>query len=92
MKLIGRHILVQFKRKHADIRSQVDAWEAEVEEAEWATFHDLRRRYASASSVPGGKVVFNLKGNKYRLRARINYQYGIVSVDHAGTHEEYLKW
>jgi mRNA interferase HigB len=92
MKLIGRHILVQFKLKHADVRSQVDAWEAEVKDAEWTTFHDIRRRYASASSIPAGRVIFNLKGNKYRLRVMVNYPNRIVKVDRAGTHEEYLKW
>jgi mRNA interferase HigB len=92
MKLIGRPILADFKQRHADVRSQVDAWEAEGEEAEWATFHELRSRYASASMVPGDKVVFNLKGNKYRLRVVISYPNRIVKVDRVGTHEECLKW
>mgnify|MGYP003644015526 CR=1 len=92
MKLVGRDILVQFKLKHADVRSQVDAWEAEVKAVNWVSFHDLRERYSSASSVPDGKVVFNLKGNKYRLRVRVDYQNGIVKIDRAGTHEEYSKW
>jgi mRNA interferase HigB len=92
MKLIGRDKLAEFKRKHSDARSQVEAWTAEVEEAQWGSFHDVKRRYASASSLPDGKVVFNLKGNRYRLRAQVNYKLGIVKVDRVGTHEEYDRW
>jgi mRNA interferase HigB len=92
MKLIGRDVLAQFRQKHSDVRSRVDAWIAEVENVAWSSFHDIKQRYASASSIPGGKVVFNLKGNKYRLRVQINYQYGVVKVDRAGTHNEYMNW
>ena len=92
MKLIGRDVLAHFRQKHSDVRPQVDAWIVEVEEAKWTSFHDIRKRYASASAIPDSKVVFNLKGNKYRVRAQVNYQYGIVKVDRAGTHKEYMKW
>lgn len=92
MKLIGRDKLTHFKQKHGDVRSQVDAWEAEVKLARWSSFHDVRKKYGSASYVPEGMVVFNLKGNKYRLRVIVNYAFGIVVVDRIGTHDEYMDW
>lgn len=92
MKVVGTHILEDFKRKHADVRSQVDAWLAEVKEAEWKTPNDIKARYQSASFLADRKVIFNLKGPKYRLAVQISYKNGVVYIERAGTHEEYMRW
>ncbi|MEN6521906.1 MAG: type II toxin-antitoxin system HigB family toxin [Armatimonadota bacterium] len=92
MTIIGRKTLDIFKRQHADACSQIDAWEAEVKNAHWSTPHELKQRYPSASILPDNKVVFNIKGNKYRLLVRINYKNQILMVYEAGTHDEYMKW
>ena len=67
MKIAGREILEDFKKKHADAREQLDAWLAEVEEANWASPNDLKARYASASFVGDRRVVFNIKGKQLSL-------------------------
>ncbi len=92
MIIVGRPILEELKRKHADVQSQVDAWEAEVSIAQWGTPHDLKRRYPSASILAENRVIFNLKGDKYRLRVMVSYKSKIVYVEKAGTHKEYEKW
>jgi mRNA interferase HigB len=92
MKIIGRKILQDFKEKHADVRSQVDAWEAEVNMANWNNFSDIKKRYANASFLPDRHVVFNLKGNRYRLLVQISYNNQIVFIKKVGTHDEYSKW
>jgi len=92
MKIIGRKILHDFKEKHADVRSQIDAWEAEADAATWNSPLDIKRRYASASFLPDHYVVFNLKGNRYRLLVQVSYNNQIVLVKKVGTHDEYLKW
>lgn len=92
MKIIGKGVLNDFKRKHTDASSQVDSWENEVEDADWKIPLDIKRRYASASILQGNQVVFNLKGNKYRLLTKVNYKNRIVLVKKAGTHEEYDNW
>ena len=92
MKLIGKEKLYDFKMKHSDARSQIDAWETEVETGEWNTSHDIKHRYAHASFLPNNFVVFNIKGNRYRLLVHISYKNKIVLVKKAGTHQEYLKW
>ena len=92
MKIVGIKILHEFKEKHADIRSQIDAWEAEADAAMWNNSSDIKRRYASASFLADNQVVFNLKGNSYRLLVKVNYNNQIILIKKVGTHDEYLKW
>ncbi len=92
MKLLGMKVLEEFRLNHADIRDQLDAWIAEVFEAEWKTPQDIKDRYARASFLAGNCVVFNLKGNSYRLDVKVNYKNQIVLVRRIGTHKEYDTW
>lgn len=92
MKLLGKKLLNDFKQKHADVRSQIESWEAEVKEAKWDTTYELKRRYPKASLLRNQQVVFNLCGNKYRLLTLVNYKNGIVLVKKVGTHKEYNNW
>jgi len=92
MELIGRPILHDFKQKHADAKSQIESWEAEVEEAKWATPHELKQRYPKAS-LPGNRLaIFDICKNKYRLLVKVNYKNGIVLVLKVGGHKEYDRW
>jgi mRNA interferase HigB len=92
MKMLGKGVLDEFKKKHTDAISQVDSWEQEVEVAEWKTPLDIKQRYVSASILEDNNVIFNIKGNKYRILTKVNYKNRIVLVKRAGTHEEYNKW
>lgn len=92
MRIVGRQILDDFKQRHADARSQVDAWVAEVEDAEWDSPNDIKARFASASFLPNNRVVFNLKGNSYRLDVKVTYKTKVVLIKRIGTHAEYDKW
>jgi len=92
MKRVGRNSLDSFARKHADVRGQIDAWLCEIEEAEWETPNDIKRRYANASFLADNRVIFNLKGNKYRLDTKISFKNQVVLIVRIGTHEEYSTW
>ncbi len=92
MKLIGQQILENFKQKHADAKKHMEAWECEANDAHWDTPSAVKNRYPKASILPEDEVVFNIRGNKYRLRVRINYKNYIVLVKNVGTHDEYMKW
>jgi mRNA interferase HigB len=92
MKVAGRIHLEEFTRQYSDVRSQVDAWLCEVEEAEWKTPADIKARYAHASFMSDNRVVFNLKGNKYRLDTKISYKNQVVLIVRIGTHKEYDDW
>ena len=92
MKLLNKKLLDDFKQKHADARSQIESWEAEVKEAEWNTPHDLKRRYPKAK-FPGNKqAIFDICRNKYRLLVSVSYKNGIVYINKVGTHKEYDNW
>jgi mRNA interferase HigB len=92
MKLIGKKVSDEFKKKHTELVSQINSWYEEVNLAEWLKPLDIKQRYASASFLPNDYVIFNFKGNKYRLLAQINYQNKIVCIKKIGTHNEYMNW
>jgi mRNA interferase HigB len=92
MRLVGRKRLEEFQRTHADVRAWVSAWVAEVETAEWGSPKDIKDRYSTASVISDQVIVFNVKGNRYRLEAHVSYAARIVSVIRWGTHAEYDKW
>jgi len=91
MTLLGRDLLDDFMRKHADIRHPLSAWIREVETSRWATPQDIKNRYRSADFLSGNRVIFNIKGNHHRVVAVVSYQAGIVRVTWIGTHAEYSK-
>jgi mRNA interferase HigB len=89
MKILDRERLERFCRKHADARGWTENWLAEVESAAWTSPQDIRQRYASVSFLAGGVVIFNVKGNAYRLEVTVAYRTGVVVIDWIGTHAEY---
>lgn len=73
----------------AVVKAQLDAWYAEVSRADWKNSAELKRQYRSASIVSSERVVFNIKGNAYRLVTAINYHYRVLLILWVGTHTEY---
>lgn len=92
MKVVGRRRLYDFCHSHEDARAAVLSWLAEVQDATWRTPHDLKARYPSASFVGKNRVVFNVRGNRYRLDVKVSFQLQEVLVVRIGTHEEYDDW
>lgn len=91
MRVLGRDKLKKFGKKHAASKSVLDAWCAEVGRADWKTTHDIRKRYASADFLAGNRVIFNIKGNHYRLVVKVRYVSSLVVIEWIGTHAEYNK-
>jgi len=89
MRIIARKTLREFYGKHADSKEPLEAWFHEVMVAKWVGPEDIKKRYPSADMVPGNRVVFNIKGNTYRLIVKIHYNTGIVFIRFIGTHAEY---
>lgn len=89
MKIAGRNLLDSFCAKHTDARRWIENWLADAEAAAWTTSHEIRDRYSSASFLAGNLVIFNVKGNAYRLETICAYRTGIVIVKWIGTHAEY---
>lgn len=91
MQLLGLIKLDAFTKAHADLRGPLDVWRDDVERAKWSGPQDIKLRYPSASFLADNRVIFNIKGNKYRLVVKVRYQNGIVFIEWVGTHAEYDK-
>ena len=92
MQVIGTQVLQDFCNKYSDAENQVEALLAELREANWQNPHELKARYGTASILGDGNVVFNIKGNKYRIWVKVSFKNQMVRVRDAGTHEEYEDW
>lgn len=90
MRLHGVQLLQDFAGSHPSARTWIQAWTAEVEKANWPTPQDIKDRYRTVSFV-GKLVIFNVKGNDYRMATVVAYRMGIVVVKWIGTHDEYMQ-
>jgi len=91
MRIVGIGRLHNFCTEHADCRKWIANWVADARASRWLSPHDIRGRYSSASFLAGNIVIFNVKGNDYRLETRIAYGVGTLSVLWIGTHAEYTR-
>lgn len=91
MRIISRKALREFWERHPDAQQALQAWYADVRHIIWKTPADVKDIYRNASIVANNRVVFNIKGNRYRLVVAVQYEYGIVYIRFIGTHREYDK-
>jgi len=89
MRIIAKRTLREFWSEYRDAEEPLLAWYREVEQEDWDTPAKVKEKYRNASIVGGNRVVFNIKGNDYRLVVKINYPYRVVYVRFVGTHAEY---
>jgi mRNA interferase HigB len=91
MHIISVKTLREYWHAHTDVEEPLKAWKAEVEKAIWKKPNDIKKRYRSADFLKDYRVVFNIKGNEYRLVVKIHYNTGTVFIRFIGTHAEYAK-
>ena len=91
MNVIARKALVDFWTANAGAKASLSAWYRIARKADWASFPDVLATFNSADQVKGGKVVFNVGGNNYRLVALMGYRAKRLFVLWVGTHAEYDK-
>ena len=89
MRIIARKALRDFWEANGDSAQPLKAWFREAEKADWATPHDVKAAYRSASIIGDSRIVFNIAGNKYRLIVKFNYSYRVGYVRFIGTHARY---
>jgi mRNA interferase HigB len=95
MRSIARRTLREFVRSltgHRDqpaVKAALDAWFDEVKKARWRNTAAVKQSYATASIVTGERIVFNVKGNAYRLVVAVDFEKGIVWIKWIGTHQDY---
>lgn len=89
MRVIAVSTLRSFWEAHPDVEQSLKAWYEEATLASWTQPADIKAQYRSASVLKNRRVVFNIKGNDYRLIVAIAYKLQIVYVKFVGTHKEY---
>ncbi len=89
MRIISRRILREFWEKHPDAAIALQTWFHDVERATWSGPADIKALYHNASFVTNNRVIFNVKGNRYRLVALVVYQHAVIYIRFVGTHQEY---
>ena len=93
MRIIAIRTLREFQEKaeYADSENALRSWYHEANNADWNNANELKEQYKNASIVGEGKVVFNIKGNMYRLVVWIDYGYKVIFIRFIGTHKQYDK-
>ena len=91
MRVVGTDILDAFCQAHPDCRKWIALWLDDARAATWRSSHDIKARYASASFLASNFVIFNVRGNVYRLEVQVAYGVGMVGVKWIGTHADYSK-
>ncbi len=80
MRVIGIERLEDFRARHADARSQLDAWLCEAREARWQSSQDIKIRYTHATVLSQNRTIFNLRESSYALEVKVNYPNQIVLI------------
>ena len=91
MRVIAKKILRDFWETHSGCEQQLKSWFQEANNAEWKNPNQIKKEYPSASILNYNRIIFNIKGNNYRLIVKINYDYQMVWIRFIGTHAEYDK-
>ncbi len=93
MRIIAfRTIRAFFERsEYSDSETSLRSWYHDVKTAEWKSSNELKQQYKNASIVGEGRVVFNIKGNNYRLVVAVDYEFQVMFIRFIGTHKQYNK-
>jgi mRNA interferase HigB len=89
MRVIAVSTLRAFWETHPDAEQPLKAWYEEANHAAWTQPADIKAQYRSASVLKNRRIVFNIKGNDYRLVVAVAYKLQIIYVKFVGTHKEY---
>ena len=91
MRIIERKTLLDFALKHPAAKQALLGWYKEVGEAEWNKPNDIKSTFRTADIINSKRIVFNIKGNDYRLVADVEYRLGLVFIIRVMTHAQYDK-
>ena len=91
MKIIGLGLLDSFIKQYPDTKKWLENWISDTKGAQWSSSHDIKHRYSTASFLANNTVIFNVRGNNYRLEVTVAYQNKLVVIDWIGSHADYSK-
>jgi mRNA interferase HigB len=90
-RIVSKRTLREFWVKHEDSKQYLETWYETVKGANWENPNDIKEFYSSVSILKNSRVVFNIKGNHYRLIAKINFDKKWLFIRFIATHKEYDK-
>ncbi len=90
-RIIAKRTIREFWEKYPDSKDYLETWYDTVRGAKWSNPNEIKEFYATVSILKNSRVVFNIKGNDYRLVAKINYDKQWVFIRFIGTHNDYDK-
>ena len=90
-RIFAKSTLRKFWEKHSDSEQYLKTWYDTAMNSDWKNPNDIKRSYASASILKDNRIVFNIKGNSYRLIIKFNFDHQLAFVRFIGTHSEYDK-
>lgn len=91
MRIIRKKPIIEFYKKYNQSEQPLKSWLEEAKKASWKTPQDIKDDYKKVSFLSDNRVVFDIKGNHFRLVVKINYNCGVVYIKFLGTHAEYDK-
>ena len=89
MKIISIKVLRDFWEFNPNAEQHLKSWFDEVKQANWTQPSDIKEKYRGASILKNKRVVFNIKGNDYRLIVSVAYKFDAVYIKFIGTHKQY---
>ncbi len=91
MRIIAKKTLREFWEAHHTAANSLNEWYATAKKQDWANPNDVKATFGNASIIANNRVIFNIKGNDYRLVTEISYAYRTIFIIWIGTHAEYDK-
>ena len=91
MRVIAKKTLKEYFEKNASAKQPLLIWFKEISSGNWKNHNEMKESFSSLSIIPDERIVFNIKGNKYRIVAKVNYEFQIIWIRFVGTHAEYDK-
>lgn len=91
MRIIAKRTLVAFYTEHKDAETALEEWYQKTVNSDWENFAQVRNTFNTADMVGNNRIVFNIKGNKYRLVTLVLFRIKMVYIRFLGTHKDYEK-
>jgi mRNA interferase HigB len=88
-RIFAKGTLREFWERHPEVEHPLKVWYEDVLDATWKSPADVKKQYATASILKGGRIVFNIRGNLFRLVARFDFEKRFVYIRFIGSHKDY---
>lgn len=91
MRIIAKKTLREFWKRHQDAEQALRSWYDIAKKENWNSFNEIKLQFKNASIVGNDRIIFNIKGNSYRLVVKVDFNWKVMFIKFIGTHKEYDK-